>query len=174
MTENYVWYVCYGSNICAERFLKYLNMDSEHVTPEDLTSRPCKLPYKLFFGRQKSCTWGEGGTAFIEVDYDDKTKKKTDVSTPGRAYLVTAEQYKKVKTNEGPWYGHEIELDEIDGIKAVTFTLTKENMNALIGDGTFGNPPSDRYRSTIERGLRETYPEWNNIKVHDDGTITHD
>ncbi|MCR4661546.1 MAG: hypothetical protein K5765_06055, partial [Clostridia bacterium] len=99
---------------------------------------------------KSSSSWNNGGVAFL-----DPHKKG---NTMGRAYLITKEQYEHVHNEEGKtWYGYEIVLGEIDGIKVVTFTNEKRQME---------NAPSDAYKKVINAGTKETmeleYCEINN------------
>ena len=164
--EDLVWYVCYGSNLCKERFLCYLNGTSykgitkAHTPCSDQTpprkDRPYTLPYKLYFAKI-SANWG-GGVAFI--------KEEAGASTPGRAYLVTREQFEEIKQKEGEWYVKSVPLGNLEGYPAFTFTSPEANLSE-----TF---PGPAYREVIRRGLAETYPEWVNIVVDNEGNITYE
>ena len=138
--ENYIWYVCYGSNLCYERFLKYINKCSD--TSEPRASKVLAIHYQLYFGNSSS-KWNGGGVCFIKKSLDDITK------THARAYLITKEQYEEVRDQEGrsdEWYGHEIELDPIDDIPARTFT--SKTVRPL-------NKPSREYLDVVRKGLLE-------------------
>ena len=99
--SDLVWYVCYGSNLCYERFMCYLT--GEGSEKYGVAARPdCRcnnpnppqrieitiLPYPLYFARNSS-SWQGQGVAFI-----DPAKKGISL---GRAYLVSKEQYLHVK-----------------------------------------------------------------------------
>lgn len=164
--EDLVWYVCYGSNLCKERFLCYINGSSYkgvtkvHKPCSDQTppreDRPFMLPYKLYFAKESS-NWG-GGVAFI--------KKEAGASTPGRAYLVTREQFEEIKQKEGEWYTKSVPLGMLEGYSALTFTSPEPDLPET--------PPGPEYREVIRRGLVETYPEWVNIVVDKNGNISHE
>ncbi|MYL44960.1 hypothetical protein GLV94_04840 [Virgibacillus halodenitrificans] len=171
-----VWYVSYGSNICEERFLCYINGD----IPEGSTKRErgcidktppietgkAELPYSLFFAKERS-KWGEGGVAFIDQE------RTEDQPTFGRKYLITAEQFYDVVAQENNmhtveidlekvikegslsmadgWYGQIVYLGKENGYPMFTFTLnSKESQNK-----TTYNRPSITYLSMIIRGLKE-------------------
>lgn len=148
--KEYVWYVCYGSNLLLDRFMCYLTGDALPKygvkynaarrfkdTSKPIASKIISIPYKLYFG-SNSIIWDNGGTAFLDKD--------TKSETVGRAYLITKEQYNHVKQYEGSKYQHEIELEPIDGIRALTFT----NENKLSH-----NNPGDKYANVIRDGLLE-------------------
>lgn len=148
-----VWYACYGSNLCRERFLCYITGEpfegktynlgcSDHTLPRD--DRPVLIPYELYFGNS-SHTWGGCGVAFL-----DTSKPGTAL---GRMYLITAEQYAEVRDQEGrssAWYNAEVPLGTVDGYPIFTFTNSNRRTE---------NAPSARYLDVIRRGLAETYPQ---------------
>lgn len=153
--QNYVWYACYGSNLCRERFLWYIQGGGTKNNPgcQDKTlpvvDRPYTINHELYFTNQ-SRTWGNGGVAFLKMEKDEK------VETLGRAYLITVEQFEDVKKQEGAsnnWYGHVMELGEMAGIPVKTLTRIPENMGHYIT-----NTPSLEYLDMLRRGLWETYP----------------
>lgn len=165
-TPELVWYVCYGSNLCRERFMCYLDGTSykgitkSHEPCRDQTpprkSVPFRLPYKLYYARHSE-SWG-GGVAFI--------KEEAGASTPGRAYLVTKQQFEDIQQREGPWYARSIDLGILAGHPAITFTSTNADLPE--------HRPGSAYREVIRRGLAETYPEWKRITVDEKGLISHD
>lgn len=145
-----VWYVCYGSNLCLERFMCYLTgkgSDKYHIEPNpghvcsDQTpprdSKAVIVPYDMYFAKYSE--WWNGSIAFLDKDRKGKTY--------GRAYLISKKQYEHVKQCEGPLYRFEINLDAIDGIPAVTFT----NKNRFIDIRRV----SSDYRRVIIDGLKE-------------------
>ena len=153
--QNYVWYACYGSNLCRERFLWYIQGGGPKNNPgcKDKTlpvvDRPYTIHHELYFANQ-SRTWGNGGVAFLKLERDE------DIKTLGRAYLITAEQFEEIKKQEGPssnWYGYVLELGEMAGIPVKTLTRIPEK------SGHYStNHPSVEYLDMLRRGLRETYP----------------
>lgn len=148
---NYVWYVCYGSNLLEEMFMYYLLGGrsvfdgTEYRGCSDqtmyLTSCSCTIPYRLYFSRS-SAKWGNGGVAFLDV-----CKKGM---TLGRMYLVTREQYEEIKAQEGLWYQQKLELGTYQGLEMLTFTDTQRMADQV---------PHESYLNVIRHGLRETYPE---------------
>ncbi len=115
--------------------------------------------------------WQDGGAAFIERDRDPS------VTTLGRMYLVTEEQFLQVLLQENGYDSFDVELGvdvraavdrgastfrggvysallslgERDGHPVLTFT-TDRSKNELIVQ-----PPGPAYLETLVRGLRETY-----------------
>jgi len=156
MSKKYVWYACYGSNLCKERFLlyikggtcrfngKYYNGCTDKSEP--VKDRPIKIPHRLYFGN-KSYSWHGGGVAFIDPRKDEKEK------TLGRMYLITEEQFTQIHEQEGPgskWYGKILELGEAEGHKIMTFTSDEIRP---------ANLPHEQYIEVISTGLEEIYPE---------------
>ena len=147
--SNYVWYVSYGSNILFERFNIYLTGNntsrfklSNHVktiTDPPLDYRFIEIPYELYFAK-KAARWENKGVAFIDPSAPGITY--------GKAYLITKEQFDSVMKQEGAWYSNKIVLDDIDGIKAMTFT-SHERYDYV--------EPSKTYLNVIKEGLLEKY-----------------
>ncbi|WP_099159785.1 hypothetical protein [Virgibacillus ndiopensis] len=167
-----VWYVSYGSNLCEDRFMCYINGDrpigsaKKEIGCQDKTppkaSRKAEIPYPLYFAKEQS-KWGPGGVAFIghvQTDY---------AATIGRMFLITEEQFSEVvsqenneyglhvdfnrviekgyqKLTEG-WYGRIVFLGDKDGYPMFTFTS-----NDSMDKQSFVKP-SSAYLSTIANGL---------------------
>lgn len=152
--NKYIWYVCYGSNLCFERFMCYLTSkgsDKYNIAPlekkcknqsKPLRSKRFDFNHKLYFAHH-SPRWDEKGIAFVDRKPNNSSK------TIGRAYLITKEQYEFVKENEGKLYEYEIDLGLIDGIPAKTFTLS------LKREFRINNDVSDRYKEVMIDGLME-------------------
>lgn len=147
--EDLVWYVCYGSNLCLKRFMRYLTGDAlpEYNLPkrsslaftDQKTPRAIKLfqiPYELYFAEQ-SGWWDNGSVAFIDCNKPGKTY--------GRAYLVSRAQYEHVKEHEGDKYQYQIGLGTLDGYPAYTFTNEYRFLEK--------HPVSPRYQKVIIDGL---------------------
>ena len=169
-----VWYVSYGSNLCKDRFMCYIQggkpEGSAKIEKGCRDQTPPKadekvdLMYPLYFTKEKS-KWGEGGVAFIGHD------KISTEKTIGRMYLITDEQFEDVVAQENnqdnlsidlhkviengfqdintSWYGRIIFLGYKD--KAPMFTFTNPRpMNAVIF-----TVPTASYLKVISRGLME-------------------
>ena len=160
MTEEYIWYVCYGSNLCYERFMCYLTGEGSskygvNARPDRRCANPNPpkktvttiIPYPVYFGCFSE-NW-QGGVAFIDSD-----KKGFSI---GRAYLVTREQYDHVQTWEGKRYRKKVRLSDIEGIPAYTFTDSVRNHFVM---------PSVRYKKVILDGLVE-------CGIHPDGAAAY-
>ncbi len=153
--KSYVWYACYGSNLCKERFLWYIQgggpKNNSGCRDKSLliVDRPYTIHNELYFANQ-SRTWGNKGVAFLKLEKNEKIK------TLGRAYLITSEQFEDIRKQEGPsdnWYGHVLELGEMGGISVKTLTRIPGN-----GRQYTTNAPSLEYIDMLKRGLCETYP----------------
>lgn len=148
--EEYIWYACYGSNINRERFLCYIDGKERTICGKSIKNKGCddKSPpredhpfvfnHDIYFAKT-STNWG-GGVAFIDLDNPG--------SAYGRIYLVTKQQFDKIKEQEGSWYSRQSNsLGERDGYKIYTFTDIKREKYI---------PPSDCYKQVIIQGLMET------------------
>ncbi|MEC5424799.1 hypothetical protein QGM71_15035 [Virgibacillus sp. C22-A2] len=169
-----VWYVSYGSNLCEDRFMCYINGDIPHGSETrelgciDKTAPKrsvlAELPYPLYFAKERS-KWGTGGVAFIGHDPIESER------TLGRKYLITDEQFSEIVAQENKqpgleidlqrviregsltitegWYGTIIYLGEEVGFPMFTFTA-----NTPMDEAIFSKP-SEAYITTIGRGLTE-------------------
>ncbi len=148
--KDYIWYVCYGSNLYLKRFMCYLTGEGlpEYGISEEPswrfndTTPPIKdkgieIPYELYFAG-KSRRWDNMAVAYLDKDKPGKTY--------GRAYLITKEQYEHVKHLEGPKYQYEIDLGIIDGTPVKTFTNDHRMEDSI---------PSGKYTDVIMKGLME-------------------
>ena len=134
--SEYVWYACYGSNLCQERFMRYISNCSDPTPPcED---RPYAFRHSIYFAK-KAYTWQNGGKAFL------------DDSCPGyahgRIYRITLKQFHEIMLKEGSDYSKQLSLGQIDGWPVYTFTDTQKNSPV--------RTPSKDYFSTILNGLLE-------------------
>lgn len=128
MKENdKVWYACYGSNLCADRFKYYIagglcpynNVRYEGCDDKTLwkESKIRRFPGNLYFANS-SGTWGGKGVAFFDPNGTD--------STVMRLYKITWGQLLGVQRREGRspvWYGNLVSLGvDDDGTPVYTFT----------------------------------------------------
>lgn len=148
--KDYVWYACYGSNLCADRFKCYVaggvcaDNGREYSGCRDKAlwtdSKIKRYPGRIFFAN-KSGSWGGKGVAFYDPDADGETIM--------RLYKITREQLAEVREQEGPsprWYGRMLELGTEDGIPV--YTITNEVPIPA-------NQPADNYLALIRRALVE-------------------
>jgi len=145
-----IWYAAYGSNMCRERFMKYINgvpgaLGSRRNGCFDKTPPAADIAfpmhYELYYGNE-SGTWQGGGVAFIDKDRHDNTL--------GRAWLITRGQLRDIHRQECwsyNWYDTVVCLGDRDGVPV--FTITNHTRRKK-------NEPSDEYMAVIERGRRET------------------
>jgi hypothetical protein len=168
-TDDLVWYVAYGSNMCAARFQCYLSggrpwgADRTYLGCRD-TSPPHRdlgihLSGGLIFAGT-STVWG-GGMAFFNPH--------TDGRLAARAYLVTFGQLSDVVAQEvrgkvgsdlvlggverrwrvaSPVYETLLHLDDRDGLPMFTIT-SLEDLEPV--------PPTAPYLRTVLAGLGETF-----------------
>ena len=179
MTDR-IWYACYGSNLCYDRFMTYIaggtisskGHDVKEVGCIDkskpVRDMPIDIPYRLVF-IDNSPRW-TGGYCFLDPVYDESAHTK------GRAYDISVEQFHDVLVQENnglsvpdidlssleEWnsieirpearYGKLLVVGEFDGIPAVTFTYTDgwAKENDLSP-----KMPAEAYLDVIRRGLGE-------------------
>jgi len=101
MNSQIVWYASYGSNLCLERFLRYIEggklsgTDREYTGCRDKThprqSRPLTIRHELFFACRSSL-WN-AAMGFVR-------ESESDCRTLGRMYLITDEQFDQVVRQE--------------------------------------------------------------------------
>ena len=171
-----VWYACYGSNICEDRFLCYINGGTpagakkhfkgceDRTKPKD--SRAFTIPHEVYFAKE-SATWDGGGICFLNPE-------KSNKQSLGRVYQIGVSQFKDLVRQElifegaieidfealrknGSYnclpngrYGELLYLGELEGKPVISFTsplYLSEEINA----------PSAAYLKTIAKGLQEIY-----------------
>lgn len=182
-----VWYASYGSNLCAERFLCYLQggrpagASRRYTGARDKTppkrDRSLEVPYRLYFAGV-STTWG-GSPCFIDTEQSHAAPARA------RAYLITWEQFEDVVAQENGRPGASIDLDldgldegasvrvgpgryenmlctgRFDDVPVLTFTSPWTMADAEIG------APAPAYLSMLVTGLRESH------KLSDDALVAY-
>lgn len=178
MRSEYVWYVSYGSNMNARRLSCYLEGGCppgakrsypgarDHTPPRG--DAAVMLRGRLYFGLA-STVWG-GGIAF----YDHQSHGPT----PGRAYLITVEQFADIAAQEmhrapkpdnrleavvrsglprgrhvaGPGhYETLLRVGERDGAAMLTFTAPGHAAEMDV------NQPSEAYLEMLSEGLAQSH-----------------
>ncbi|WP_160722942.1 hypothetical protein [Bacillus sp. USDA818B3_A] len=177
MTDKYVWYASYGSNINTDRFLCYIQGGKPKGSSKVETG--CKDPsppiasstftmnYPLYFAKE-AAKWESGGVGFIGITQDPECK------TYSKKYLITIEQFIDVVVQENngipvnidlndvikngskvfrrnAWYGNIMYLGEDKGHPIFTFTAPW-NINEVEY-----KKPSHAYLRTIIEGLKDHY-----------------
>ncbi|CAM2961977.1 Histone deacetylase [Prescottella defluvii] len=146
-----VWYVSYGSNMSWARLDCYLRGGRpvgggrtylgarDPGAPADRIG--VRLPGTVYFAGE-SLVWG-GGRAFYapEVPGD----------TAACAYLVTAEQFDDIHSQEPPCYDRILDLGTRDGTPLRTFTSVAAREDVTV------TAPSGPYLATMTVGLREVF-----------------
>lgn len=182
--KEHIWYASYGSNLWEARFLCYIRGGqpkgaaksylgcSDKTLPID--SEEIYISSEMYFAKS-SGNWDNGGVAFIKTDFDEQQQ------TLGRMYLITKEQFIDVVKQEtdfkgdltidfdraisegflvfreGSWYGNIIFLGNQNGAPIFTFTH-QSNISSK-------TKPSDKYLTTIVRGIHETYNHLNTDEI---------
>ena len=148
-----IYYVSYGSNILEERFKCYIKggickFNNKKYSPCTNKHMPIKsknimIPYKMYFSNS-SANWNGSSVCFL--DYSKK-----DYSY-GKAYLITKDQFFEIQKKEGiTRYGRIIQLEDIEGYKAYTFT----NENIL--EYKQIDSIKEEYLNVVKKGLKESF-----------------
>lgn len=150
----YVWYVAYGSNMSEERLACYI--EGEYYNRNGREYRPCAdetLPTESvaleMFGNMYFANYNQGAWENSAVSFFDEDGIGITVA---RAYLIKKSQLEHIHRQEGKgpnWYPDTLELGEIEGIRAVTFTNKNVKPSAPMCE------ISAAYISTIIDGFNE-------------------
>jgi len=163
-SEEYVWYVSYGSNLLEERlgfyiqggYCSYNNRDYPPCTDTTMPteSRPVMIPYDMYYSNFNMGSWKNSAVSFLDLSHKGMSY--------GRAYKVKKSQLKDIHHQEGNtsrWYPECIRLDDIDGMEAYTFAgydvKNKEPFSRV----------SAEYGIVLYRGMKECYPEMSDKEI---------
>jgi hypothetical protein len=182
-SPHHVWYAAFGSNMSYTRLSYYLTggqPPGAHWThpgcrdpQQPRRTVPIMLPGELYFALE-SVVW-TGGTAFYDPDGGGRTA--------ARAYLVTAQQFSDIATQEmHRESGADVDLSEVlatgraemgpgryetlvcpgllDGHPVLTFTAPWGR------DDAAWNPPSAAYLRQLAHGLAESHA-WSGERIAD-------
>lgn len=137
--EEHIWYAGYGSNLCHERFMAYIQRTTSKQNP--LATKRMLFSHPIYFAKQSS-RWGKAGVAFLDTD--------SLGSSYGIMYLITREQFEEIHKMEGQlWYNktHFISKDEM-GIDIVTLTHDSRLEDVQ---------PSKEYLEIIGNGIKNVF-----------------
>lgn len=163
-SDEYVWYVSYGSNLLSERLKYYIQggycmyNGREYRPCTDTTmpteSRPVMIPYDMYYSNYGMGSWENSAVSFLDLSYPGKAY--------GRAYKIKRSQLSEIHAKEGKganWYPECVRLDDIDGLEAYTFAghqvKRKEPFSRV----------SAEYGIVLFMGMKETYPEMSNEEI---------
>ncbi|KAK4477806.1 hypothetical protein RD792_017068 [Penstemon davidsonii] len=186
-----VWYATYGSNMNISRFRCYIEggqtegMRKPCVGSMD-KSQPKEIiwktfPYRLFFARDHTATWGPGGVAFLHPKSNVQDKSYLCL------YKITLEQFNDVLLQENVtrydmscplfdltalqtiqskecisvdfvqrgWYHNVVYLGMENDIPILTMTCTLSDINSFKSGKLPMYPPCKEYANTLVKGLVE-------------------
>ena len=148
--EEYIWYLCYGSNINIDRFMIYIDGDKnglfahkegclDHSKPID--SKPYIIRRRIYFAKH-SGKWN-GGVAFLNYRSLGKTY--------GKIYKIKKSQFIDIFKQEHHLkdYNTVLYVGKYNKVPIYTFTSIYK-LNDL-------EKPSDEYIETIRKGIIDTY-----------------
>ncbi|XP_040986012.1 histone deacetylase 5 isoform X1 [Juglans microcarpa x Juglans regia] len=148
-----IWYATFGSNMWKPRFLCYIeggqvegmqkpcSGSMDRTPPKEIVWK--SYPYRLFFGRDSSSSWGPGGVAFL--DPESKSQDKAYLCL----YRITLEQFNDVLAQENV-SSHDMTSPLFD-LAALTSITSKEPkfLDAL---------PRGWYRNVVYLGNEDNFP----------------
>ncbi len=156
--DQYVWYLCYGSNINTKRFMIYINGDKDgHFAntggcrdkSKPLDSKPYIINRRIYFAKH-SGKWN-GGVAFLNYRSLGKIY--------GKIYKIKKSQFIDVLRQESKLkdYNTIIYVGKFRKVPIYTFTSIYK-LKEL-------EKPSDKYIEVIREGIEETYKKLSNKKI---------
>ncbi|KAL7098901.1 hypothetical protein ACP275_09G047700 [Erythranthe tilingii] len=189
LSKVYVWYATYGSNMNLSRFRCYI----EGGQTEGMR-RPCvgsmdkrmpeetiwkTFPHRLFFGRDRTSTWGLGGVAFLHPNsyvgentymcmykitleqFNDVLLQENissyDMSRPlfdlTALQTIQTEKCTPVESVQRGWYHNVVYLGKENDIPILTMTCTISNVDSFVSGKYRVNPPCKEYANTLVKGL---------------------
>ncbi|KAL8465178.1 hypothetical protein ACS0TY_034612 [Phlomoides rotata] len=186
-----IWYATFGSNMSISRFSCYIEggqvegMKRSCVGSMD-KSKPREIiwktfPHRLFFGRDRTATWGPGGVAFLHPSsnvhektymclykitleqFNDVLLQENvsdyDMSRPlfDLAALQTIETKRSVSVElvQGGWYHNVVYLGKEKDIPILTMTCSISDVECFLSGKVPINPPCKEYANVLVKGLVE-------------------
>lgn len=148
--DEYIWYFCYGSNISIDRFMLYINGDSNGHFAEkngcsDQTKPVASKPYivrrRIYFAKH-SLKWN-GGVAFLNYRSLGKVY--------GKIYKIKKTQFLDVYKQEHHLkdYNTILYVGKYNKVPIYTFTSIYK-LHDL-------EKPSNEYLDVIKKGIKDTY-----------------
>lgn len=138
MTEEYIWYCSYGSNLSFDRFKLYLFGGSlplsektfpgcsEKVDPSELQKRFLPIPYEIYFASQVEF-WDNMGVAFLEPE--ENASKKTYC----RLYRISINQFHEIVQQENSVFRNPhteiFDLEKLNRDKIILLGSEDENIH---------------------------------------------
>lgn len=176
-----VWYVCYGSNMCIDRFTCYLSggtpLGARLAYPgcrdprAPLRAIKYELAGSVYFATE-STAWG-GGRAFYDPEFPGSAAARAYLITRGQFTDIVAQEMYRIPSEDldfttfltkrrvrlGPGrYETLLHVDDLGGYPLLTFTAPWRAVDVP------WTPPSAPYLRVIMAGLRETYG-WDNHRI---------
>lgn len=150
--EEYVWYLCYGSNINIKRFMIYINGDKNGTFAESggcrdksepVDFKPYIIRRRLYFAKH-SGEWN-GGVAFLNYRSLGKVY--------GKIYKIKKSQFMDVLKQEHTLkdYNTIIYVGKYRKVPIYTFTSIRKLSDC--------EKPSEKYLNIIKEGILDTYPK---------------
>lgn len=186
-----VWYASYGSNLCEDRLLCYINGSKPkgatlkhhgmHDKTPPILDLPFSIPNKLYFA-DYSTMW-KGGVAFISP------KESLEEKTLCRIYLIDRQQFIELFAQENniPIDKVKINFDKLNSKKQIKSGNGGYNLLIKVGhklgrpiytftrsddDPSVHTCPSESYLKVIIRGLIECWSKENDALIEYLNTAT--
>ena len=156
--NEYVWYLCYGSNISIKRFMIYINGDQDgNYAKKDgcrdkskpIDSKPFIVRRRIYFATH--CGRWNGGVAFLNYRSLGKVY--------GKIYKIKKSQFMDVYKQEHGLkdYNTVLYVGKYQKVPIYTFTSIYK-LNNL-------EKPSREYLDVIKKGIEETYPKLSDKQI---------
>ncbi|XP_062169816.1 histone deacetylase 5 [Alnus glutinosa] len=184
-----IWYATFGSNMWKPRFLCYIeggqvegmkkpcSGSTNKTLPKEIVWKT--YPYRLFFGRESSSSWGPGGVAFLnpESKIEDKAHfcmyritleqfndvllqendSSYDMTSPlfdlAALMSVTSKEPNSVEILGRGWYRNLVYLGKEQDIPILTMTCSHSDVKCFKSGELPLCPPCEAYASTLIKGL---------------------
>ncbi|MED6119857.1 Histone deacetylase 5 [Stylosanthes scabra] len=141
LSNIYIWYASYGSNMWNSRFLCYVAGGQVEGMKRNCSGSMDKalpkatvwktFPCHIFFGREATHTWGPGGVAFLNPE--ETSQHKTHMCL----YKISLEQFNDILFQENG-----LSIDVVSPLVDITIldAISEKEFNSQeVKDGWYGN-----------------------------------
>ncbi|XP_024540177.1 histone deacetylase 5 [Selaginella moellendorffii] len=186
----YIWYATYGSNMWPARLMCYIQggkVEGIEVPGQGLLEKTPPLedfwlsaPHRLFFGRERSLSWGNGGVAFLNPvpsdgdnchlraykitleQFNGILAQENRLDSMAASGLVSPSHFETLKSSphivdfiENAWYGSVLYLGDKNGAPILTITCSQRDAKRFECGELPTRAPSVAYQNTLINGLLE-------------------
>ncbi|CAJ1944185.1 unnamed protein product [Sphenostylis stenocarpa] len=191
LSNVYIWYASYGSNMWKARFncylaggqvdgmVKHCSGSANRTLPKEILWK--NFPCHIFFGRDSSDSWGQGGVAFLnpEKKLTDKTymcmykislEQFNDILFQENALSLDADsplfdintlnaisdkEFNSLEVVKGAWYGNIVYLGKEQDVPVITMTCSLLDIKRFKSGKLPLRAPNEAYANSLIKGLVE-------------------